>query len=318
MPATGDPVAGPPGHATSPLEGDRGHARESPVSEMEDDVTLIVGSRRIADGRIQTVGLQPVVGTHELIFTLYLSVSPGERQLPRASVLGARVVAKPSRGNPQPLGFARPEQPFELVCYDHVTTATPTLHICLQPSQTAALETLRDAGDLTFELSLSGTARDLQGEQRVHGSLSILIPRSEWLQKLRDAGVRNTMLLEVPLPLEGGSGDCHEVDSNLRRAEEDFRNGGYRDSIASCRIAIDGLGELRDMSWYSALNRLAKDSAKGMSKSQREEAIYAVLRHYTHLAHHTTGDGGAIDFTRAEAQFVLMMTAAATAHVRRG
>lgn len=31
----------------------------------------------------------------------------------------------------------------------------------------------------------------------MYGNLSIPIPRSEWLQKLRDAGVRNTMLLDT-------------------------------------------------------------------------------------------------------------------------
>ena len=35
-------------------------------------MTLTVGSRRIADGRVQGVGLQPIVGAYELVFSLYL------------------------------------------------------------------------------------------------------------------------------------------------------------------------------------------------------------------------------------------------------
>ena len=34
---------------------------------MDNDVTLLVGSRRIANGRVQSVTLQPIVGAYELI-----------------------------------------------------------------------------------------------------------------------------------------------------------------------------------------------------------------------------------------------------------
>ncbi len=277
-------------------------------------MTLRIGGRHIGDGRVQSLSLRPVVGAFELIFHLHLSVQPGEGELPRASILGAGVVAKPSRGDPRRLGFARREQPIEVECRPHMSTSTPNIHISLQPGQVAALEELRAAGDLTLDLSLWGNAVDHQGESHFHGECSIRVPRSEWLQKLRDARARNVMLLEVPLPLDGVTDHWEEVASNLQRAEEYYRNGDYRGCISSCRIAIDELGKLRDMNWTSALDRLATDRRKDMNKSQREEAMFAVLRHYTHMAHHATGDGGANDYTRAEARFVLCVTAAATAH----
>ena len=275
-------------------------------------MTLTVGSRRIADGRVQGVGLQPIVGAYELVFSLYLSVSTSEDGLPRASVLGARVVARSSGGKPRPLGFARPEQPFQLVCRDFVGTSTPTLHLCLQPSQIAALEALRDAGDLTFELSFTGTAADHDGEQYLLGQCSIRVPRSEWLETLHGAGARNAMVLEVPLPLDEQSSDrWRDVASNLRSAEEEYGNGNYRGCIASCRIVMDAVGGLRDLKWAQALNRLADDRKSAMTKPQREEAVYAALRHYAHLAHHATADGGETGYTRAEAEFMLSATVAA-------
>ena len=276
-------------------------------------MTLLVGSRRIADGGVQSVALRRAVGAYELVFAFYLTASPGEGGLPRGSVLGARVSAKPSRGEPRDLGIARPERPFEVVCREHVTTATPTLHICLQPGQIAALETLREAGDLTFDLSFSGTASDRQGEQQVYGSCSVGVPRSEWLEKLRGAGVRDTLLVEVPLPLEGVSEEWREAASHLRHAEEHYRNGDYRGCIASCRIAIDAVGELRGMNWSKI-----PDLARGMDKAAREEALFAVVRHYTHEAHHAASDGGARGYTRREAELILNLTAAATAHALSG
>ena len=275
-------------------------------------MTLTIGSRRIADGRVQSVGLQPVVGAYELVFALYLSVSPGEGGMPRASVLGARVVARPSSGEPRPLGFARPEQPFEIVCQDFVRTSTPTLHLCLQANQIAALEALRDAGDLTFELSFTGTAADHHGQQYLLGEFSVRVPRSEWLETLRGSGARNAMVLEVPLPLDEQTSDnWSEVGSNLRSAEEEYGNGNYRGCIASCRIVIDALGGVRDLKWSGALTRLAEDRNGTMTKAQREEVMYAALRHYAHLAHHASGDGGETSYTRAEAEFLLSATVAA-------
>ena len=48
-----------------------------------------------------------------------------------------------------------------------------------------------------------------------------------------------------------------------------------------------------------------------MTKPQREEAVYAALRHYAHLAHHAVGDSGETSYTRAEAEIVLSTTVAA-------
>ena len=273
-------------------------------------MTLTVRSRRIADGRVRGVGLQPVVGAYELVFGLYLSVSTGKNRLPSASVLGARVVVRPNKGEPQPLGFARPEQPFKLVCQDFVVT--PTLHLCLQPSQTAALEALREAEGLTIELSFTGSAADDHGEQNLLGDCSVRVPRSEWLETLQVAGASNAMVLEVPLPIDEQTSDhWRDVASNLRSAEEEYGNGSHRGCIASCRLVIDELGGPGNLKWSRGLNHLAEERHRAMTKVQREEAVYAALRHYAHLAHHGLGDGDETGYTRVEAEFMLSTTVAA-------
>ena len=50
-----------------------------------------------------------------------------------------------------------------------------------------------------------------------------------------------------------------------------------------------------------------------MDKGQRESALCAAFRLYTHLAHHGPSEGGVPAYTRAEAQFVISLTAAAHA-----
>ena len=115
-------------------------------------MTITVGSWRIADGIVQNVGLQPVMGAYELVFSLRLSVATGQSGLPRASVLGARIMVQGSGGESRPMGFAQPQQPFQLVCKEVAGSSTFSLHLSLQPSQVAALGELRDSGELTFQL----------------------------------------------------------------------------------------------------------------------------------------------------------------------
>lgn len=56
---------------------------------LEDDVTWTVGSRPIADGRIQSAGLRSADGAHEMVFALYQSVSTGWDGLPRGHTAAA-------------------------------------------------------------------------------------------------------------------------------------------------------------------------------------------------------------------------------------
>ena len=278
-------------------------------------MALDVGTRRIADGGVQSVSLNRAVGGYEMVFPLKFTVSPGQDGLPRASLLGARVTARANESEPQPLGFARPEQPADVVCRPHVSLATPTFHLYLQPAHLAALETLRASGDLTFELRLSGTAADHNGEQYVHGACTAVVPRSTWLETLRRAGARNVLLLEVPLPLDTVSDQPPELAADLHRAEQRYRDGDYHGCISSCRTAVEhaARGIYGDQALADALDALASRRTR-MTKPERGAAVYAALRHYTHQAHHAPDDGGVSGYTRSEAEFVLTLAATALAH----
>ena len=282
---------------------------------------LTVGSWNIADAAVQGVTLRPLVGCYELVFGLKLAIRAHTDGVRRASIAGARITVTTSEGEARALGFARPEQPFEIACRSFSSTATPSLHLRLQPGQLAALETLRGTGDLSFELLASGNGADENGEQFVQGDWRVRVSRSDWIEQLRSAGARNVMLLEVPLPLGGDSDHWQEFETALGRAEELYRNGDYHGCIGACRTAAEELGLRRcgNGRWADrALDRLASADRKKMSKDEREAALYAVLRHYTHQAHHGPGEGGVPAYTRAEAQFVLSVTAAAAAHARAG
>jgi len=279
---------------------------------------LTIGSIQLAETRIQAVTLRPLVGGYELILGLYVTAHAEAQPIRRASIEGARITVKPDGGRACSLGFARPEGPFEIIARPYPSSMTPGLYLPLQPGQIAALETLRGTGDLAFELLMTGTGIDQNGKQQVQEEIRITVPRSEWIKKLADAGARNVLVLEVPLPLHPASEAWSEIAVGLQRAEQQYRGGDYHSCIGSCRTVIQELGHHRfgEEKWAGGpLGRLASDR-DGMSKAEREASLWAILRHYTHQAHHGVSEGGTTGYTRGEAQFVLTITAAAVAHAQ--
>ena len=281
---------------------------------------LVVGSWQIADPRVQSVTLRPIVGGFELVFALRVAIHAVENAVRRVSVAGSRVTVRPDDGDPRILGFARSEIPFEIRSTSRGATESHDLCMYLQPGQLAALETLRGTGDLSFEFTAFGTGFDENGEQYVRGDWRHRVPRSDWIGQLHAAGARDVLLLEVPIPLEGATDEWRSVAESLRRAEVQYRTGDYHSCIGSCRVVIEELGIYRygDREWGSnALGPLASRATRtNMDKAAREAAVYAVLRHYAHQAHHGPSEGGVPAYTRAEAQFVIGLTVAAAAHAQ--
>lgn len=282
-------------------------------------MSLTIGSRIIADTRVQAVALRPVVGGYELVFALYLTAHPEKDATRRASIVGASVSVK-AQGGTGRLGFARPQDPFEIVPRPSQYSMSPALVMSFQPAQLAALEDLRGTGDLDFELLATGYGSDSQGEHQIQDQWRIHVPRSDWVKKLRDAKARDILLLEVPMPVGKTSKTWADIATNLGRAQEHFLNGDYHASVGSCRSVVQELGQqkFKKKDWSTPLlTRLASDRG-GMTKHEGLAALWATLRHFTHQAHHSGSEGGETEYSRSEAKLMLTLTAAFVAEIRGG
>ncbi|HEV2160670.1 MAG TPA: hypothetical protein VGR52_00315 [Stellaceae bacterium] len=274
-------------------------------------MSLTLNSQIVAETRIQGVTLRSVIGAYELLFGLDVTVLPQHVYARRISIIGAAIQLRGNRTAAQPLGFARPECVFEIRQGPYQNRMTPVLTLPMQCGQLAALERFRDGGDVTFELQVSGVGTDRNGDHSVHDQLLIDIARSDWLQKLRSAGARDVLLLEVPIPLVDRAKEWTSVANDLQRAETYFRDGDYRGCISQCRTALEEAGHQKFGAgdWAgSLLDRLANKRAD-MTAAEREAALWAAARHYAHLAHHSASDGGVSLYSRADAQLVLTMCA---------
>ena len=274
-------------------------------------MNVTVNNRSIADVRFQGVTIRPVVGAYELLFSLSISIYPMSDVARRASIMGGRVHVTGYGGRRQEIGFARPEQPFVLSQNKFSYSRTAVLVLPIQPGQVSAIEDLRDAADLNFELEIAGTGHEQGQEHEIFDTWRSHVSQSDWIKTLKDAGARNVLLLEVPLAIGASSEKWTAIEDNLRRAEKHFMMGDYHSCVASCRTIVQDLGSIRfnDKNWStSVLKRLSNDRT-GMGKEERESGIWGALRHYTHQAHHGDSEGGELYYTRSEAELVFTLTA---------
>lgn len=275
-------------------------------------MSIVVGAKIIAEARIQTVALRRLVGAYEIMFPLQVQVLAGDAQPRGAMIAGADVLVRGAAGN-SPLGFSRPSIPLRLVPGKFGVTLTATFFLTLSPSQIEALEALRDGSDLSFELTIAGEAHEGQNVYPFQDQLYAGMPRSAWIDQLRNVGALNVLMLEIPMRVDGAPEIVKTVQGNLIAAQRHFVNGEYTSCISSCRNVLEALGQLAYGSdWPSSCwaDLINANSRQTMTREKREQAIMAVIRHYAHLAHHPEGNGGIPAYSRPEAKLALSLTAA--------
>ncbi len=277
-------------------------------------MSLCVNSFRVADVTPQRVTLQPMLGAYELGFGVEISIEQAQDFECRVSLRNARVTVKGDDSESKTLGWAWPEVPYSFQQTKYSNRNTLQFLLTLQPAQLNGIEELRAAGDLTFELHANGLGYDQNREERIGDTWRFTVSRSDWIKQLQRANARDILLLEVPLPLPEATGERAKIGHLLKSAEEQFRAGGYIDTVAHIRKFVEALGKWRfgQEPWANKqLARLAnKDEREAMSKNERETALWATIRHYTHPAHHVDSDGGTQEYSRSEAELALTLAVA--------
>jgi hypothetical protein len=265
-------------------------------------VTLSVNSYMVADIEAPHVELRQGLGAYVLSFRIPVRMTHAREKSWWIGLQSVRVSLQ--HDAQRELGIARTDQ-NEILRQDNAPFArTVLMQLQLQPHQLEALEALRDARDLVFNLELLGDGGD--GEtirDKCQCSVVAVVPRSQWIEQLRAAGALDVLLLEIPMSVGAVAPTQAAAAPHLRQAQLHFHNGHYDDCIGACRIAMEAIGAPA-----AALNLFANDRTK-MTKSERGQAMYAAIRHFMHPAAHA----GAAGFSRADAKLALQFTAACAA-----
>jgi hypothetical protein len=279
-------------------------------------MSISINSHIVAEANIQNVYLCPALGAYELRFHLRISVKDASKNLKQFSISGARISAKGNSGKAKYIGYAFPEKPLNIRQKTYDQEKHYELFLNLTQNQICNLETLRDGSDLSFDVVLIGEGYAQQEVHQIQDELRNQIPRSNWLEMLAEGGARNVILLEIPIPFEDSQPEWEKITTTLEKAETYYRNGDYIACVSNCRTVIQELGfhRFKDKEWHVDQFNNIKNNRPNMTKDERETALWALLRHYTHQAHHGESEGGVVNYGRSDAQMALSLTAAFVAH----
>lgn len=186
-------------------------------------------------------------------------------------------------------------------CHNFANTSEQIHFECvLTKGQVSAIEDYRLEGDLKLSVGLRALVTSDNGLYSSFDMADVVIPRQHWLNALRSAGFRQTLLFEVPLP--SGS---EELTGIMSKAQEFIETGHYQDAVMQCRRIIESVENLRnDKQRSAAANKKAHGADRqDMSAIDRLMSLREQLKNICQLGAHGTDQ-----FSRSQARAVLGMT----------
>lgn len=237
-------------------------------------------------------------GGYGLTFVMRGNRQPCQSKMTLFDITLSISLADPLR----PLVTAVPSSTRIIQCHSFSSNEQVDFEMVLSREKLNALEEYREERDLRLNLGLRALVTS--GDELISSfdCTDITVPREQWLDALKNAGYRNTLLFEVSLP--NASGDFNALFS---KAQEFIEIGHYKDAVMQCRHIVEHVETLREDKQESAsANKMAHSSErKGMTSIERLLSLREQLKNICQLGAH-----GNEEFTRSQARAVLGMTMA--------
>jgi hypothetical protein len=202
----------------------------------------------------------------------------------------------------RPLVFSIPSSNQIIKCHEFSNSEQIAFETVLTREQVNALEEYRQEKDLKLNLGLRALVATDDDLLSSFDNADISVPREQWLEALKNAKYRNTLLFEIPLP-----NTSEDLEALFSKAQEFIEIGHYKDAVLQCRLIVEQVESVREDKQASAsANKLAHSSERrDMSSIGRLLSLREQLKNICQLgAHGTEG------FTRSQAKAVLGMTMA--------
>ncbi len=205
----------------------------------------------------------------------------------------------------------------------HGFTSRETLAFPLTTEQVLAVDGARLDGALQLKLKLSaallGPRAGAHGQTHEEATLSV--EPEHWLRQLDLLGTEMSLLLRVPAPLldrgtaampaSGPMADAvasrAQAVARLRQARQELRDGRYGASVRSSRLAMESLGMLSPL---PPVKPLHAKPAKQRDPYERWAVFRYALYGLASGAAHDDGPTAAVEWSRADAEAVLVATGA--------
>jgi hypothetical protein len=188
-----------------------------------------------------------------------------------------------------------------------------TLRADVSATQVAALEEVRNGGDVTFLLELDVEFYDPDDKANVivqRIQLKLTVAQSHWLKNLERAGYTRTVLIEIPALEEDGDPDHQAALEAFKKSRDLLDRGDYAESVAAARKTLERIEAAEKDK--EALDKNKKFNAhledmKSWTKLERVQFLRRAARTLTAPAAH--GDNE-IDWLRREAIAIIQLQSA--------
>lgn len=269
----------------------------------------------IGETRIQNWNIIPTPIGFELALPVRTEIKNYISEEHYAEFVNAYVYCSKEQNKKARLGIGAFERPIYV---RHSKSDSASLLLRITHSELGKLDDWRQNSDLTIELHASAVGFD--GFQWSGADLhaQIYIARSSWIDCLTRLGFFRTVYSELPVSEPYGDPTLSTPITKLENAQRNIAAGEYNAAIRDCRVVLEVCGTVvfGQKKWADQAFKPFQDQnlRKEMSVDDRERAIFAACRHYTHAFAHEEDEDIAPDASYEEAK--MLVTLAATAVYR--
>lgn len=260
--------------------------------------------RQWASGHFKQVQGRHGLGFYRLTFIVNLNIDPSDATLgDRLIGLVADIVV-----GGQPAGRATPvPNQLPILPSNYSFERQLNLELDLDRGQIEAIETIRNGGDLTFNVALYTTLSDPAGQLRqVTPAVGYPVNQGVWLGVLEQMGYQKTMLIEVPIPDAQQFLELAAAAVSLAQAQQAMARGDYREAVGVCRDVMDKINSaLKDDDNLEDFTNL-----KLKTKADRVRLLRRAVRVFTHPAHHGDDVAARFEWNRIDAASTISIVAA--------
>lgn len=282
----------------------------SPKIEVTID-KIRVGDVTFKQDLPQLVASRTAAGFNLIIpASITLELAESSQPCPMLSNLRGVISSDGTSGTPMELGTARDDSWY--------TGAVPKwsgdAHLTWSGNVSALLwfEKLRDTRPPRFKIELHGEvcwllspsdrksdSRTRTEPQPLSGSVEIAYPTEVWVRMLRQLGIAENVLVEIPLP-SSPPAPWDEVWSALLEARDAFERGGttgWKGCVSAIRLALEKWQAIEKENMGPGWTSPKREDREARSKRQRLDNLRWHLLQRAHLAPHS----GADDWSREDA-----------------
>lgn len=256
-----------------------------------------------ASGSVKQIQGQRGLGFYRLTFLTVLNVETGD------SAMGERLntVLTDIAAGGRTLGRAH-AQPHQLpiVPANYAQERQINFELELDRARLEAIESVRNGGDITFNITFFPTLADQSGQLRqTTAQAAFVANQSTWAAVLEQMDYRKVMLLELPVPDAVQFPEVAAAARTLGQAQQAMARGDYRESVGLCRDVLEEMMRaLKDDDNIDFVGQREIDKAKRLRLLRRAARVF------THPARHRDEVTVAFEWNRIDAASTISLVAA--------